>query len=427
MFKQIVNLGITEGISEERKFQLKVRNFLALIIILAVSNYIGVHFLLKDDKTIFWTYLVYYLAATSLLYAHYHQRFTLGEYIITLFIPLAFFNSCIFLGKEYHAEYLLFITGVSSCYMFEQLEKRKTIRKRIFLFHILLFITIKIYYYHNPYGIVSLNGSVTVVFNLLNSLAAFLTIYRIVSASFYFREELYDKLHQLSTQQEQIIQERTREIRRFAYISAHDLREPLRNIIGFSQLLHRDVKAGKSEHLEEYLGFISSGIQKIDTLTKDIVNYTELEHHIPIVQEVDTQKIIQTIIDGYQNHPKPIQFKYTSLPIIRMNRKLCMLLFSNLIENAVTYCDKPYPKVTINCTTMDDTYQFAIIDNGKGISEKYFDTIFVMFKRLQKDIAATSSGIGLAICKKIITAYHGKIWVASKEKEGSTFYFSLPK
>lgn len=426
MLKKIISIGIADDISDERKFQLKIRNSLAIAIILTISTYISLHVLFQDDYTIFITYIAYYSIAFSLLYAHYKRKFIVGEYIICIAIPLAFLLSCLFLGEQYHVEYLLLVSGIGSCYMFEPLDNRDKIRKYIILFHFVLFISIKVYYLYLPHGILTLDPRITFVFNLFNSFSAFAAVYSMVSSSFHFRENLYDKLQELSDHQEHIIQERTKEIRRFSYISAHDLREPLRNIKGFSQLLHRDVKAGKQENIEEYLGFIDKGIRKMDTLTKDIVNYTELEHHIDRIQQVNTHQVVTTIFDNYSTHSKKIEFDCEALPVIPISEKLCSLLFSNLIDNAIIYNDKPIPKVKVSCKVIDNQYQFAVEDNGVGILPTYHDTIFVLFKRLQKEVETTSSGIGLAICKKILTAYQGKIWIESNVEKGSVFYFTLP-
>ena len=312
MLKKLISLGISENLKKERKFQLNIRNSLALALSLAVTLNIITHLLFGDDSTIYISYINYYIASFGILYAHHKKKFILAEYIISLYIPILFFISCLFVGSAFNAEYLLFITGIASCYMFEPLKNRATIRRRFFFLHLLLFIGAKIYYIYFPSGFVTIHPSTTILFNLFNGLAAFFIVYRIASSSFHFREQLYDTLQQLSAQQEQIITDRTREIQeksdalersnqeihRLAYISAHDLREPLRNIIGFSQLLHRDLKVGKQENVEEYLEFIDMSVRKMDRLTKDVVNYTELESYVDKVETVNIQEIDINPIGG---------------------------------------------------------------------------------------------------------------------------------
>jgi len=109
-----------------------------------------------------------------------------------------------------------------------------------------------------------------------------------------------------------------------------------------------------------------------------------------------------------------------------MNKELCYSLFYNIIDNAVKYDSQNIIKLEIRSLVQGDYYQFSIQDNGIGIEEEYLEYIFEMFKRLHNDLDKKGSGIGLAICKRIVTAYSGKIWVESKINEGSTFYFTLP-
>lgn len=252
---------------------------------------------------------------------------------------------------------------------------------------------------------------------------------------------LYDKLQSITKNQEKIIEKRTQEVyekskeiersnqelKRFSYISAHDLREPLRNIMSFSQLLKRDLKQGQLDNVDEYLDYISSGISRIDSITKDIVSYTELEEYIEKISKIDTRFITHKIFSEIQDTGKALIFTTENLPKVHMNGQLCHLLFSNLIYNAIQYCDKEMPNITISATPQENTYLFEVKDNGQGIPAEYYETVFEMFKRLHNDLDKSGSGIGLAICKKIISAYGGKIWVESQMGKGSSFYFTLPK
>ncbi|NJN77258.1 MAG: GHKL domain-containing protein [Saprospiraceae bacterium] len=103
------------------------------------------------------------------------------------------------------------------------------------------------------------------------------------------------------------------------------------------------------------------------------------------------------------------------------------MLFHQLIDNGIQYCDKPEPKISIDCIEKGNHYQFSISDNGIGILPEYHEQIFVMFKRLHNDIKKHGSGIGLSITKKIVEGYGGEIWLESEVGKGSTFYFTLPK
>ena len=257
-----------------------------------------------------------------------------------------------------------------------------------------------------------------------------------------YNRKLNNRLKNLTINQEIIIEERTIEIQKkskaleqsnnefaqFAYISAHDLREPLRNIMSFSQLLERKIKKKEFDEVDEYVTFINKSIRRMDVITKDIVNYVEIEKYVGRVDDVDVFKLVKDINEFFQiKSSKKIKFYVQKMPILNINQKLCHNIFYNLIENAIQYCKKDIPEVKIRVKNLDKFYQFSIEDNSIGIAPEYFDNIFMMFKRLHNDINKSGSGIGLSICKKIILAYGGKIWVESELGKGSVFNFTLPK
>lgn len=221
------------------------------------------------------------------------------------------------------------------------------------------------------------------------------------------------------------------QLENFAYIASHDLKSPLRNVVSFSQLLSRRIKDRLSAEEQDYFNFIIAGTKEMSTLIDDLLNYSivqreklnidkirinELVGRIllrsqPIIEEVAAEiknNVPQTLIDG-----DPI--------------KLTQLL-QNLLQNALKF-HKPgeAPIVEINFTEQDKDYLFEVRDYGIGIESQYFDKVFMIFKRLHTKKEYEGTGIGLAICKKIVEQHGGKIWIRSEENEGSSFFFTLPK
>ena len=437
MLDKLLLIGYQKGLKGYQLLQLRMRNGIAYATLFVMLCYTIVHVTQQDDYRIFYSHIIYVTISLAILIAHYYKQYKLVRYIIMTCYPIGFLVSCIFLGKEYHAEYLLLLTSVGSVYLF----KGNKLRFTFLTFNVIVFIIIKVYYFYSPSGIITLNSFFIPIFNISNGLITLILIFLIVHGSYSYSQKLYKKLKILTANQEDIIIERTKEInqkteklersnkelKRFAYISAHDLREPLRNILGFSQLLDRSIKNKNYDKIDEYFGFINDSILRMDTITKDIVNFSELEQHITNTKYIDTNVIVQQIFNHVKEVRPNVQLISGDLPPIVINPKLCKELFENFIENGILYCTQSIPTIEIRYTELPNHYQFSIKDNGIGIPKEYYETIFVMFQRLQNDIKQSGSGIGLAICQKIITGYGGRIWVESQINQGCTFFFTFPK
>ncbi len=339
-------------------------------------------------------------------------------------------------------EYFLLLPGIASGLFFE------TRRERVILmiYSACWFFAIKIFYLYYPYGILGelylkhidyVSGGIILLF-------AFIVYYSIINNKEVLAESLRIKnleVNNLNQTLEKKVAERTekielqakalaqsnQEIKSFSHIAAHDMREPLRNIISFSQLINKDILKGNFENISEYSSYIDWSVRRIDALTQDIVDYTNLEQKIHQIKENDLNEIIWEVIKISFQHRKDAIFEVEHLPTLKVNEVVCKMLFKELIENAIQYCDKPKPTIKVFLKEFVDHYQFSIQDNGIGIAKDYHEQIFKMFKRLNNSIQQDGSGIGLSICKKIIESYGGKIWAESQVGEGATFHFTLFK
>ena len=221
------------------------------------------------------------------------------------------------------------------------------------------------------------------------------------------------------------------ELENFAYIASHDLREPLRSIKGFSQMLKLTNKDKFDESSLEYLQFIEDGTERMDCLIKDLLTYSR----------VNTQNLEKTNISPNENLAltltsldKQIEESKAEIIIGRMPKQVFAnatkfsQLLQNLISNGIKF-QKPgiVPKIKINCKDENDFYQFCISDNGIGIKNEYFDKVFLIFKKLHNISEYKGTGIGLAVCKKIVDQHNGEIWVESEYGKGSKFCFTIEK
>ncbi len=237
---------------------------------------------------------------------------------------------------------------------------------------------------------------------------------------------------------EKKVEERTKniitqnkELEEYAYIVAHDLKEPIRSIVSFTQLLERKIKGKIDEEEKELLNFIRESGMNMGNLVNALLKYSTVKidyEELPTENMNDILDEVMTII-SFSVQESGADIRTRLLPeSVKCDRTKIKQLFQNLISNAIKFRKKDTDLVIeINCTDKGDFHIFNVSDNGIGIDAEYHSKIFKMFKRLHKNDNYEGTGIGLSISKKIIDQHHGEIWLESAKDEGTTFYFSLPK
>ncbi|MEL6593948.1 MAG: ATP-binding protein, partial [Bacteroidota bacterium] len=234
-------------------------------------------------------------------------------------------------------------------------------------------------------------------------------------------EEIYMQNERLASSNE--------ELRQFAHITSHDLREPLRSIGGFSTLLERKYQTILDDRAREYLSFITSGVRRMDSLLADLMNYSVIGILEQKFEPVEIEGIITDIIETLHREKRTqgARINIRNLPTITADARQMRMLFENLIDNAIKFKGEDTPKVEINCERKGDHYLFSIADNGIGMDEAYQEQIFSLFLRLHNNTSEyEGTGIGLSICRKIVQQHKGKIWIKSQKDLGTTVYFLLP-
>jgi len=219
------------------------------------------------------------------------------------------------------------------------------------------------------------------------------------------------------------------ELERFAYIASHDLQEPLRMVISFLSLLEEGMGGQLDETSKEYLHFAVDGAERMKALIQALLQYSRVGINKEEFSATDLTEVMQYISRVLEEDIKKNEAVITinPMPVIMANKTLITQLFANMISNALKYHDGKDPKIEVGYTEEQDKYIFYVKDNGIGIDPKFFDKIFIIFQRLHSKSEYSGTGIGLAICKKIVETHKGKIWIESEEGKGSTFYFSIPK
>jgi len=220
------------------------------------------------------------------------------------------------------------------------------------------------------------------------------------------------------------------ELEQFAYIASHDLQTPLRNVVSYTQLLERRYKGRFDADADDFIGFIVDSSKRMSQMISDLLAYSRTGNRAGPVAEVDLGQVLDAVLvdlapviakSGATIERRP-------LPVLPGNKWQIASLFANLIGNAIKY-HRPdvAPEIRISAEETAEYWMFAVADNGIGIALQYQERIFVIFQRLHGPDQYDGTGIGLALCKKIVERHGGSIWVESEAGQGCTFRFTLPK
>ncbi|EAW37248.1 PAS domain S-box protein [Lyngbya sp. PCC 8106] len=228
-----------------------------------------------------------------------------------------------------------------------------------------------------------------------------------------------------------------RELEQFAYVASHDLQEPLRIVSLFSQLLARKYQDNLDEETQTYIYYIVDAATRMQQLIKDLLAYSQVgtSKSTANFERVDCNQVLQQALQNLQVAitKQNAIINSNQLPTVIADPQQLVILWQNLIGNAIKYCHpevSPYIEIGIRPNLIDESqtqeWCFSVRDNGIGINSEYFERIFKIFQRLHHSQEYPGTGIGLAICQKIVERHGGRIWVKSEENQGSTFYFTLP-
>ena len=219
------------------------------------------------------------------------------------------------------------------------------------------------------------------------------------------------------------------DLEQFAFSASHDLQEPLRSVKIYSELITKSCSENADGELQEYLTHLRNGATRMETLVQDLLSYTQVTRFEKIAETCDAGKVLASTLESLAALIAETGARITSdaLPTVHMHASHLQQLFQNLISNAIKYRD-PDRVPTIHVTTQrqDGHWIFAVTDNGIGIDPRYKESIFGLFKRLHTSDEYSGTGIGLAICKRIVDRHDGRIWVESQPGGGSTFRFTVP-
>jgi light-regulated signal transduction histidine kinase (bacteriophytochrome) len=237
-----------------------------------------------------------------------------------------------------------------------------------------------------------------------------------------------ENLEEKVVERTKALEQSNKELKQFAYIASHDLKEPLRMITSFLQLLERRYGDKLDQDANEFIDFAVEGAKRLNEMIDDLLEFSKVTRKDIECSSVDINRVLEQTkmylklaIDDNK-----AEINYNTLPIIYGDEMLMVLLFQNIIGNSIKYRSEEIPKIDISVTKQSDNYLFAIKDNGIGMSPEHLQRIFTIFQRLHTKDEYEGTGIGLAIAQKIVIQHGGKIWAESGLEKGTTFYFIIP-
>ncbi|MCH8011563.1 MAG: response regulator [Candidatus Marinimicrobia bacterium] len=217
------------------------------------------------------------------------------------------------------------------------------------------------------------------------------------------------------------------ELKQFAYVASHDLQEPLRAVVSYLQLLDRRYSGKLDADADEFIGYAVEGATHMRELINDLLAYSRVSTHRKPLQPTACSSILTRVLD---NLMVPIKERgavvtHDTLPELVADATQLTQLFQNFISNSIKFCGDKQPKIHIGVEQKDGEWLFSVRDNGIGIDPQYAERIFLIFQRLHSRSEYPGTGIGLAICKKIVERHGGRIWLESEPGKGATFYFTI--
>jgi PAS domain S-box-containing protein len=239
------------------------------------------------------------------------------------------------------------------------------------------------------------------------------------------RKRAEERLVRLLTE----LERSNKELELFAYVASHDLQEPLRMVSSYTQLLERRYSAKLDDDAREFIGYAVDGANRMQRLINDLLEFSRVSTRGKPLEPTDLAEVLGNVRANLSVAIEETGALVTNdfMPVVTADAGQLGQLLQNLVANGIKFRNGTRPHVHVRTVETPDHWEFSVSDNGIGIEQQYFDRIFVIFQRLHTKGDYPGTGIGLALCKRIVERHGGRIWVESKPNEGSTFSFTIPK
>jgi light-regulated signal transduction histidine kinase (bacteriophytochrome) len=242
--------------------------------------------------------------------------------------------------------------------------------------------------------------------------------------------ELINKNEYIKEQADELLARYNSDLEQFAYVTTHDLIEPLRMITSYTQLLQRRYSSNFNDDAKEYMSYVTEGVQRMHKIINDLFEYSHIRTNESDFEDTDFNEVLADVLKKIETEINDNKAKVVVdiLPHTKAVKSNMIQVFQNLIANAIKFKSPARPcEIRVGYEKRNKEWLFYVRDNGIGFDPKYADKVFEIFKRLNKRDQYAGSGMGLAICKNIVERHGGKIWAEPIPDEGCTFYFTIKK
>ena len=424
-WNNISNIGVKDGTPKKDALNIKIMNQMVISAIVIVLTGLVQDLFIQGLIQICadFTYLsILFLS----LYLNYCSKYYISKQVFQILYPIAILVIIICFGSEIRAESLFFIFLISAILFYHKLK-----------YQMIAFCYVCFLWMYSEYIMTHYKPYMDLPSTFWDTkMSEVATVICIILMLRIYKHETEKKTIEI----ENTLQEKEKqnielnlanaELERFAHVASHDLKTPLRNIVSFTNLIERKIAKKDYDNIAEYLKFVQDGGKQMNRLISEILEFSKLSINSQIkMSEFDVKEIVQNInqkILSYIKEQNATLNVMSEQNIIFSNHSLVEILLQNLIENGIKYNTAVHKTIEIKCTQTPKSTIIMVSDNGIGIEPEYHENIFVLFTRLHDDQSFSGSGMGLAICKKIVARLHGQISVDSALGKGSIFKIELP-
>ncbi len=420
LYQRIIGIGVTKELDFSVRRQVELVNHFTIITIPGLVFHLLYNFFGPNDTKEYFISIVLSSIIITTLTFNYFKKYKSAQITITLISILAAGMLHVLSGISLRIEPMYIVLTLVICYFFyNQNTILTSLLSLILIVYVLVHISLIFY---TPIYKDQIIPSAPYSYFLVAYLATILVTLRVLREN-----QRYNKKY---TTQNKILIEKNDELNRFTNIASHDLKSPIRNIVSFSDLIERNLNRSNYDDIPEYLKIIKTSAKQMQYLIEDILEFSKInnEEQNNTKKRIDLNKLVNKIkailvseLDG-----KNGQIINQGLPNYYCNELEFTILFQNLIQNGIKYNERKKPTIEIWYKEQADSIKIYIKDNGIGIEQAYHQQVFDLFKRLHTNEVYEGTGVGLSLCKKIVSKYKGQIEIQSALQMGSTFIITLP-
>ncbi len=428
-FEMLFNLGIDTDMPFREAKLVRFTNMLCVFIVLGIVFYIPFSlatgsYMLAAIETVDAAFVA------SALYFSSRKMFSAAKFMLIGVVNVFIYINACYIGHAADVQHFYVLINIVPFLVF-RLNQYKHIAAAITI-TIGWFIVYQLTYHHwEDYNLpIEVQNGTRQIGTWLDFVLFALGIYMLAKNNYEIEEELAGS-NRILTSQAVELKRSNEDLEQFAYIISHDLRVPLRNITNFLTLLERRHAPALNNEAKEFINYSVEGAKRLERLIEDLLSYSKVGRNLPPAQSVDSGELLKTIQFEMRDKALRANHKITisdKMPILEnVHSTMIYHVFQNLITNGLKFNKNEKPEVAVNVKTDNKQHTFEVRDNGIGIPMEYKNKLFQMFKRLHTEQEFQGTGMGLAICKRIVNFYGGEVWFESETGKGTSFFFTIPK